>query len=231
MSLQKLWCVYLTIDRKLKRYIFAAAAAKLLQLCPTLCDLIDGSPPGSPVPGILQAKTLEWVAISFSNAWKWKVKVKSLGRAWLLAAPWTAAYQLLHPWDFPGKSTGVGCHCLLLLLFRRHWIFLRHLCTKYKWQINMHESWEVLIFWVCYIYVSNEYPWGHNSATHWLTPLLTCVAPAKPHGWNAGLLSRWTASYSYCAGVLELSLQPLVCSWAGHFPLRSPLAQTSTLIL
>ena len=56
----------------------AAAAAKSLQLCPTLCDPIDGSPPGSPVPGILQARTLEWVAISFSNAWKWKVKVESL---------------------------------------------------------------------------------------------------------------------------------------------------------
>ena len=60
---------------------------------PTLCDPIDGSPPGSPVPGILQARTLEWVAISFSNAWKWKVKVKSLSSVWLLATPWTAAYQ------------------------------------------------------------------------------------------------------------------------------------------
>ena len=69
------------------------AAAKSLQLCLTLCDPIDGSPPGSLVPGILQAKTLEWVAVSFSNAWKWKVKVKSLSRVWLLAAPWTAAYQ------------------------------------------------------------------------------------------------------------------------------------------
>ena len=54
---------------------------------------IDGSPPGSPIPGILQARTLEWVPISFSNAWKWKVKVKSLSRAWLLVTPWTAAYQ------------------------------------------------------------------------------------------------------------------------------------------
>ena len=58
----------------------AAAAAKSLQSCPTLCDPIDGSPPGPPVPGILQARTLEWVAISFSNAWKWKVKGKSLSR-------------------------------------------------------------------------------------------------------------------------------------------------------
>ena len=71
----------------------AAAAAKSLQSCPTLCDPIDGSPSGSTVPGILQARTLEWVAISFSSAWKWKVKVKSLGRLRLLETPWTAAYQ------------------------------------------------------------------------------------------------------------------------------------------
>ena len=70
-----------------------AAAAKLPQSCPTLCDPIEGSPLGSSVPGILQARTLEWVAISFSNAWKWKVKVKLLSRARLLATPWTGAYQ------------------------------------------------------------------------------------------------------------------------------------------
>ena len=70
-----------------------AAAAKSLQSCPTLCDSIDGSPPGSPVPGILQARALEWVANSFSSAWKWKVKVKSLSCVRLLATPWTAAYQ------------------------------------------------------------------------------------------------------------------------------------------
>ena len=71
----------------------AAAAAKSLQSCLTLCDPIDGLPPGFPIPGILKARTLEWVAISFSNAWKWKVKVKSLSRVQLLATPWTAAYQ------------------------------------------------------------------------------------------------------------------------------------------
>ena len=76
-----------------KQYVSAAAAAKSLQSCPTLWDPIDGSPPGSPVRGILQARTREWVAISFSNAWKWKVKVKSLSCVWLLATPWTAAYQ------------------------------------------------------------------------------------------------------------------------------------------
>ena len=71
----------------------AAAAAKSLQLWLTLCDPIDGSPSGSSIPGILQAKTLEWVAISFSNAWKWKVKVKSLSRVRVLATPWPVAYQ------------------------------------------------------------------------------------------------------------------------------------------
>ena len=71
----------------------AAAATKSLQSCPTLCDPIDGSPPGSPVPGILQARKLEWVAISFSNGWKWKVKGKLLSPVRLSATPWTAAYQ------------------------------------------------------------------------------------------------------------------------------------------
>ena len=72
-------------------YYICHAAAKSLQSCPTLCNPIDGSPPGSPVPGILQARTLEWVAISSSNVWKWKVKVKSLSRVRPLAC--TAAYQ------------------------------------------------------------------------------------------------------------------------------------------
>ena len=91
---------YLSFLTVLKCYLYAfelwccaAAAAKSLQSCPTLCDPIDSSLPGSPVPGILQARTLQWVAISFSNAWKWKVKVKSLNRVWLFMIPWTATYQ------------------------------------------------------------------------------------------------------------------------------------------
>ena len=72
----------------------AVTAAKLPQSCPALCDPIDGSPSGSPVPGILQARTLEWVAISFSNAWTWKVKVKSLSHVRPSVTPWTAAYQV-----------------------------------------------------------------------------------------------------------------------------------------
>ena len=80
--------------------------AKLLQSCPTLCNPIDGSPPGSTIPGILQARTLEWVAISFSNAWKWKVKVKLLSRVWLLASPWTAAHQAPPSMGFSRQENG-----------------------------------------------------------------------------------------------------------------------------
>ena len=96
----------------------AAAAVKSLQLCPTLCDPIDGSPSGSPIPGILQAWTLEWVAISFSSAWKWKVKVKSLSRVWLLATPWTSAYQAPLSMGFSRQEywSGVPLPSLLMVL-------------------------------------------------------------------------------------------------------------------
>ena len=84
------------------------ASAKSLQSCPTLCDPIDSSPPVSPIPGILQARTLEWVAISFSNAWKWKVKGKSLSRVRLCATPWTAAYQALPSMGFSRQEYWSG---------------------------------------------------------------------------------------------------------------------------
>ena len=93
----------------------STAAAKSLQLCPTQCDPIDGSPPGSPVPGILQARTPEWVAIYFSDAWKWKVKGKLLSRVWLVATPWTAAYQAPPPMGFSRQEYWSGVplplHC------------------------------------------------------------------------------------------------------------------------
>ena len=100
----------------------AAATAKLLQSCPTLCDPIDGSPPGSPVPGILQARTLEWVTISFSNAWKWKVKVKLLSPLWLLVTPWTTA------WD--------ECNCVVV------WAFFG---IAFLWDWN--ENWPFPVLW------------------------------------------------------------------------------------
>ena len=95
----------------------AAAAAKSIQSCPTLCDPIDGGPPGSPVPEILQARTLEWVAISFSSAWKWKVKVKSLSCVRLFATPWSAAFQALPSMGFSRQEywSGVPLPSLIFL--------------------------------------------------------------------------------------------------------------------
>ena len=90
-------------------FITSTAAAKSLQSCLTLCDPIDGSQPGSTIPGILQARTLELVAISFSDAWKWSCSVVSDPQRPRGLQP----SRLFCPWDFPGKSTGVGCHCLL----------------------------------------------------------------------------------------------------------------------
>ena len=86
-----------TLDHK-------SSLVKSLQSCPTLCNPIDGSPQGSPVPGILQARTLEWVAISFSSAWKWKVKVKSLNCVQLLESPWIAAHQAPPSMGFPRQE-------------------------------------------------------------------------------------------------------------------------------
>ena len=80
----------------------------LSRFCLTLWHPRDRSPPDSPIPGILQARTLEWVAISFSNAWKWKVKVKSLSHVWLLATPWTAAHQAPLPMEFARQENWSG---------------------------------------------------------------------------------------------------------------------------
>ena len=143
----------------------AAAAAKSPQSCPTLCDPIDGSPPGSPIPGILQARTLEWVAMSFSNAWKWTGKVKSLSRARLLATPWTAAYQA-PPSIFPGKSTGVRCHWATSKASRFHYLKLllqnaqgshtaskSKLLLKHKWNWNSYLWFSRLILFPQYCYL------------------------------------------------------------------------------
>ena len=97
----------------LDRCLMTAAAAKSLQLCSTLWDPIDSSTPGSPVPGILQARTLEWVASSFSSAWKWKSKGKLFSRIRISDSMDCSLPGPFRPWSFPGKSTGVGCHCPL----------------------------------------------------------------------------------------------------------------------
>ena len=114
------------------KMVTAAAAAKSLQSCPTLCDPRDGSPSGSTVPGILQARTLEWVAISFSNAWKWKVKVKSLSRVRLSATPWTAAHQAPPSMGFSRQEYWSG-----VPLPSPRWSLLLHKCGQ-----NNRELWK-----------------------------------------------------------------------------------------
>ena len=101
------------VDRHNFNNTAAAAAKSLLQSCLTLYDPKDDLLPGSSVPGILQGRTLEWVAICFSNAWKWNVKVKSLSRVQLLGTSWTAAYKIPPSMGFSRQEDRVGYHCLL----------------------------------------------------------------------------------------------------------------------
>ena len=125
-------------------------AAKSLQSCSTLCDPTDGSPPGSPVPGILQARTLEWVAISFSNAWKWKNKVKSLSLVQLLVTPWTAAHQAPPSMGFSRQEYWSGVPSPSLVIQQRDAIFLRN---PLYWNIN--ELWAFCWFcrWTACVYL------------------------------------------------------------------------------
>ena len=111
--------------------------AKSLQSCPTLFDPIDGSPPGSPIPGILQARTPEWVAIAFSSAWKWKVKVKSLSRVRLLATPWTAAHQAPPSMGFSRQEywSGVPLPSLKMICIR----CLLHSCPSPCIEMDLHD--------------------------------------------------------------------------------------------
>ena len=122
---------------------FSLCYAKSLQSCLTLCDPIDGSLPGSPIPGILQARTLEWVAISFSNAWKWKVKVKLPTCVWLLVTPWTAAYQAPLSMGFSRQeySSGVPLPSPIFSI--------PEIKTKYENKTNIltgKSQWEIITF-------------------------------------------------------------------------------------
>ena len=128
------------------------ADAKSLQSSPTLCDLIDGNPPGSVIPGILQARTLDWVAISFSNAWKWKVKVKSLSRVRLPGTHGLQPTRLLRPWDFPGKSTRVGCHRLLLIMDYNAYFLKRNMKYLYiRLQSDLQDIVKIAARWRKYV--------------------------------------------------------------------------------
>ena len=161
---------YLICSPHLKHFA-AADAAKSLQLCPTLCDPIDGSPPDSSIPGIVQARTPEWVAISFSNAWKWKVKVKSFSHVWLFVTPWTAATRLLHPWYFPGKNTEVkhfalssksnfyctSCDEGMELPVRDIFcLFLPHmpsLMNIHYYELSFHPFWVLSVSSSCFLFI------------------------------------------------------------------------------
>ena len=148
-----------------------ATAAKSLQLCLTLCDPINGSPPGSPVPGILQARILEWVAISFSSAWKWEVKVKSFSRVPLFETPWTAAHQAPPSMGFSRQEYWSGVPlpspkcCLIFVNFQNCLVFqlLSFLLSKssllcvFGYQFFRKEVGEVFIniFWNIYNLISD----------------------------------------------------------------------------
>ena len=129
------------------------AAAKSLQSCPTLCNPRDSSPPGSPIPGILQARTLEWVAISFSNAWKWKVKGKPLSHVWLLATPWTATHQAPPSTRFSRQEYWTGVPLPSPEETLRAWFTLDNkfldLVAKQQHQIPQRQNWREVNFWDC----------------------------------------------------------------------------------
>ena len=151
-------------------FTVGAAAAKSLQSCPTLCDPIDGSPPGSPVPGILQARTLAWVAIAFSNASKWSRSVVSDSSRPHGLQP----TRLLHPWDFPGKSTRVGCHCLLPQLALNGYNFFKPsdkyvknlvMVNMFPWQISV--SWEWLFNVLYSLVLLHDVVWTSPDRSFW----------------------------------------------------------------
>ena len=174
-------------------WTIACHALLFMGFFPTLCDPIDGSPPGSSVPGILQARTLEWVAISFSNAWKWKVKGKSLSRMRLLETPWTAAYQAPPSVGFSRQEywsgvpltflIGVGNHSLFQGIFptQRSNVYLRCLL---HWQLD-------------------SLPLSYLGSSKWpITLLFIYFIPIKaklPSVFTDRPLSTYTSMYKHCS--------------------------------
>jgi len=142
-----------------RSHVVSTTTTKSLQSCPTLCDPIDGSPPGSPVPGILQARTLEWVAISFSSAGKWRVKVKLLSRVQPSATPWTAAFQ---------APPSMGCsrqkYWSGVPLPSPHMVSNKYCCESFK-----NFKYPAITWWICM--VSWEDPSVCWEPQYWLTSL------------------------------------------------------------
>ena len=194
----------------LKIVAAAAAAAKSLQSCPTLCDPWDGSPPGSPIPGILQARTLEWVAISFSNAWKWKVKVKSFSHVRLFMTPWTAAYQAAPSMGFSRQEYWSGVplpsptQYLLLLLSRFSHV---RLCATPETAAHQappslgfsrQEYWSGLPF-PSPMHESEKWKWSHSVVSDSERPHRLQLPGSSIHGiFQARVLERGAIAFSDC---------------------------------
>ena len=179
----------------------AAAAAKSLQSCPTLCDPIDGSPPGLLVPGILQARTLEWVAISFSNARKWKLKVKSLRRVWLFATPWTAAHQAPPPMGFSRQEYWSGVpspfssvQFTSVQSLSCVWLFAAPWITARQASLSITNSWSSLKLTT----IESVMPSSHL--------ILLSPFPPAPNPSQHQSLSQWVNSSHEVAKVLEFQL-------------------------
>ena len=217
-----------------------AATAKSLQSCPTLCDPIDGSPPGSPVPGILQARTLEWVAISFSNAWKWKVKVKSLSRVRLLTTPWTVAHQAPPSTGFSRQEYWSGVPLPFLCMGRCKTVGLWRSLLWYAPQLSGANIPSFLILSLLqFSSVAQSYPTLCNpmdcsmtglpvhhqlpeftqTHVHWFGdgiqpshPLLFPSPPAFNLSQHQGLF-KWVSSSHQVAKVLEFQLQYQSFQW------------------
>ena len=154
--------------------IIAVVCVLVAQSCPTLCDPIDGSPPGSSVPGILQARILEWVAISFSNAWNWKVKMKSLSLARLLATPWTVAYQAPPSMGFSRQE-----YWSRVPLPSASTIKLACCFGRSKWPEFKLETIEWLSLLFCFLWFLRVQRAGRRS---------------RPNKWEEGaLLSKWVS--------------------------------------
>ena len=169
----------------------AAAAAKPLQSFPTLCNPMDGSQPSSPIPGILHARALEWVAISFSNVWKWKVKVKSLSRAQLLATPWTAAYQAPLSMGFSRQEYWSGVPL--------PWVSL-------KWHFSNPKLW----LWIEKGHATERLSWCV------LQPL-PVLSVTRRRERMKNLFLRWHSIRSPCFGHFILLKQSIV-DWVAYEP-------------
>ena len=176
--------------------LLPAVAAKSLQSCPTLCDPIDSNPRDSPIPGILQARTLEWVAISFSNAWKWKVKVKTFSCVRLLAMPGTAAYQALLSLGFSRQEYWSAYHCLLPPTPRVY----SNSCSLSRWCHPAISS-SVVPFSSCpqSLPASESFPmsqlfaWGGQSTG---VSALASFLPKKSQGWSPLEWTDWISLQS-----------------------------------